>query len=116
MPIALRSFAFGLLVAAPVLAQAAGTSALVIGINDYTAVPSLDGAANDAQDIAAALSRNGTSRVLLLTNRDATKANIVNAWNTLVRDAEPGDTIFVTYAGHGAQLRELKAGDERDGT
>ncbi|MCB1448341.1 MAG: caspase family protein [Rhizobiaceae bacterium] len=115
MPIALRSFAFGLLVAAPVLAQAAGTSALVIGINDYTAVPSLDGAANDAQDIAAALSRNGTSRVLLLTNRDATKANIVNAWNTLVRDAEPGDTIFVTYAGHGAQLRELKAGDERDG-
>jgi len=115
MPIGLRAFVLGLFVAAPALAHAADSSALVIGINDYTAVPSLDGAANDAQDIAAALSRNGTSRVLMLTNREATKANIVNAWNTLVADAKSGDTIFVTYAGHGAQLKQLKEGDERDG-
>lgn len=115
MPLGLRSFVLGLLVAAPVCAQAASSSALVIGINEYTAVPSLDGATNDAQDISAALARNGTTRVLMLTNREATKANIVNAWKTLVDDAEAGDTIFVTYAGHGAQLRELKPGDERDG-
>ena len=115
MLIGLRSLVLGLLVAAPAFAQAASHSALVIGINEYTAVPSLDGAANDAQDIAAALTRNGAARVLMLTNREATKANIVNAWNTLVNDARPGDTIFVTYAGHGAQLRELKPGDERDG-
>lgn len=111
----LRTFAFGLFVSLPALAAAAGSSALVIGINDYSAVPSLDGATNDAHDIAEALSRNGTSRVLVLTNRDATKANIVNAWNTLLDEARSGDTIFVTYAGHGAQLKELKPGDERDG-
>ena len=115
MPIGLRAFVLGLFVVAPALAHAAGSSALVIGINEYTSVPSLDGAANDAQDIAAALSRNGSSRVLILTNGEATKANIVNAWNTLLADAQPGDTIFVTYAGHGAQLKQLKEGDERDG-
>ena len=115
MPLGLRSLVLGLLVAAPVCAEAAGSSALVIGINEYTAVPSLDGATNDARDISAALARNGVTRVLTLTNRAATKANIVNAWRTLVDDAAPGDTIFVTYAGHGAQLRELKPGDERDG-
>jgi hypothetical protein len=115
MPIGLRGIALGLLLAAPVVSEAASSSALVIGINEYRAVPSLDGATNDAQDIAAALSRNGVSRVLMLTNDEATKSNIVNAWNTLVADAQPGDTIFVTYAGHGAQLKELTTGDERDG-
>ncbi|MBX9457430.1 MAG: caspase family protein [Rhizobium sp.] len=111
----LRTFALGLFVMAPALAAAANSSALVIGINDYTAVASLDGATNDAHDIADVLSRNGTPRVLVLTNSDATKANIVNAWNTLLDEAQSGDTIFVTYAGHGAQLKELKPGDERDG-
>lgn len=114
MSIGLRTLALGLLVAAPAFAKAAN-SALVIGINEYSAVASLDGATNDAHDIATALSRNGTSRVLLLTDREATKANIVNAWSTLLNEAQPGDTIFVTYAGHGAQLKQLKQGDERDG-
>lgn len=115
MTIGLRSFALGMVLAAPVFAHAASSSALVIGVNEYTAVPSLDGAANDAHDIASALSRNGVSRVLMLTNREVTKAGIVDAWTTLVNDARPGDTIFVTYAGHGAQLKQLNPGDERDG-
>jgi hypothetical protein len=115
MTMGLRFLACGLLLASPAFATAASSSALVIGVDKYQAVASLDGATNDARDIAAALSRNGTSRVVLLTNEDVTKANVVNAWNTLVDDAQPGDTIFVTYAGHGAQLKELNPGDERDG-
>lgn len=115
MSIGLRSLALGLLLSAPALAQGASSSALVIGIDEYKAVASLDGATNDAQDIAAAFGANGNMRVVKLTNRDATKANIVNAWTTLLDEARSGDTIFVTYAGHGAQIKELNPGDERDG-
>ena len=115
MSIGSRFFALGLLLAAPALAHASSSSALVIGIDEYTAVARLDGATNDAQDIAAALSANGNIRVVKLTNREATKANIVNAWTTLLGEAQSGDTIFVTYAGHGAQLKQLNPGDERDG-
>ena len=115
MSIGSRFFALGLLLAAPALAHASSSSALVIGIDEYTAVARLDGATNDAQDIAAALNANGNIRVVKLTNREATKANIVNAWTTLLGEAQSGDTIFVTYAGHGAQLKQLNPGDERDG-
>lgn len=115
MPAGLRYIALGLCLAMPGLAKAASTSALVIGINQYKAVTSLDGATNDARDIAAALARNGTSRVIMLTDADANKANIVSAWTTLLDDAQAGDTIFVTYAGHGAQLKQLREGDEGDG-
>jgi hypothetical protein len=115
MSIGLRSLALGMLLAAPLGAQAANSSALVIGIDQYTAVAKLDGATNDAEDIAAAFRANGNTRVLKLTNLEATKANIVNAWTTLLNEAQAGDTIFVTYAGHGAQLKELNPGDERDG-
>ena len=107
MSIGLRSLALGLLLAAPALGHAANSSALVIGIDQYTAVASLDGATNDAQDITAAFSANGNTRVVKLTNREATKANIVNAWTTLLNEAQSGDTIFVTYAGHGAQIKQI---------
>lgn len=115
MPIGLRSFVLGLMLAAPALGHAASSSALVIGVNQYQMVPSLDGATSDAKDIATALERNGTARVLLLTDAEVTKAKVVESWNTLLADAQSGDTIFVTYAGHGAQLKELSKGDERDG-
>lgn len=115
MAIGMRFLAAALVVAVPAVGHCASSSALVIGVDQYQAVPALDGATNDARDIAAALERNGTTRVLALTNAEATKANVVNAWNTLVHDAQAGDTIFITYAGHGAQLKELTPGDERDG-
>jgi hypothetical protein len=114
MSIGLRNLALTCFLALPVCGHAA-SSALVIGVNEYTTVPSLDGATNDARDIAKALSRNGTSRVVMLTDREVTKASIVDAWTTLLNEARSGDTIFVTYAGHGAQLKELVPGDERDG-
>ncbi|CAN7377000.1 caspase family protein [Rhizobium sp. LjRoot254] len=115
MPICLRFLMLGLILAVPGLAQAANSFALVIGINEYKAVPSLDGARNDAEDIATALSRKGTTRIISLMDREATKQNIVNAWTTLLNDAREGDTIFVTYAGHGAQIKQIVQGDENDG-
>ena len=38
-----------------------------------------------------------------LFNDDASKAAITSAWEKLVAEAKPGDTIVLSYAGHGGQ-------------
>jgi len=43
-----------------------------------------------------------------------TKANIVKAMHWLVKDAQPGDSLFFHYSGHGGQTED-KDGDEGDG-
>lgn len=104
--------------------------ALVVGINDYRAFPSyseklekgetsdLLGAVNDANLIAASLQRAGVrlpeERVLL--NASATRAGFLQAWNNMKADATPGDTLIITFAGHGGQEVEASQPfDEADG-
>lgn len=77
---------------------------LVVGINDYSApVPKLMGAVNDANDIAAALTRSGARKVIKLVDAEATRANVLAGWQDLLNAAQKGDTIIFSYAGHGAQ-------------
>ena len=109
----LRYVALVLLLASPVAAQAGKTYGLVIGVNNYRFVPTLDGARSDAMDIATALSRTGAS-VITLIDENATKQNIVRAWQSLLNQAKAGDVILMSYAGHGAQAPERIAGDESD--
>ena len=103
---------------------------IVVGIDDYiNFVPfdpqnpksglfDLAGAVNDASVIRDAL-RSGNvdlpdTRVLL--NQNATLAAFQAAWADVTAQAAAGDTIFVTYAGHGGQEREASAPmDEADG-
>ena len=104
--------------------------AIVIGIDDYiNFVPfdpqnpkaglfDLAGAVNDASVIRDALRSENVdlpdSRVLL--NQNATLAAFQAAWADVTSQAAAGDTIFVTYAGHGGQEREASAPmDEADG-
>lgn len=93
----------------------AKTFALVMGIDDYTNMP-LDGAVNDAQDIYNALIKHAAdvNDVTFLTNKKATKPAIQAAWDKMVRDSARGDTLLVTYAGHGSQVPD-QDGDEEDG-
>jgi hypothetical protein len=114
MSVMMRLVAIVLLFAAPSLANAQRTFGLVIGINNYSYVQMLDGARNDAVDISRALTRNGAARVVTLLDRDATKANVTGAWQSLLDEAQPGDVIVLSYAGHGAQAPERNAGEERD--
>jgi len=80
---------------------------LVVGIDDYPGtVNDLGGAVNDAEDIAAALHEAGAGEVVLLRDGAASKAAISAAWNRLVDEAEAGDTIVFSYAGHGSQEPE----------
>lgn len=90
---------------------------LVIGIDDYrygsdtvkaNRVVNLKGAENDARVIAESLRAIGVdlpdARVLL--GPDATLAGFRRAWADLMSRSSPGDTLIVSYAGHGGQEKE----------
>ncbi len=91
--------------------------ALVIGINGYTAWPKLSHAVRDAQAVRESLvTRFGfrADNVTLLTDADATRANILKALNERFGDArrvKRDDRVFVFFAGHGS-TRRLPSGRE----
>lgn len=91
--------------------------ALLIGVNDYRAVPSLQGSLNDIAAMQEVLvTRWGFARqnVRVLTNAQATRAGVLAALDQFVRDAQPNDTVYIHYSGHGSQVEDLN-GDEQDG-
>eukprot|EP01065_Artemidia_motanka_P021706 TRINITY_DN2595_c0_g1_i1.p1 TRINITY_DN2595_c0_g1~~TRINITY_DN2595_c0_g1_i1.p1 ORF type:complete len:443 (+),score=142.00 TRINITY_DN2595_c0_g1_i1:65-1393(+) len=51
---------------------------------------------------------------LQVTPELPTKANILKVIDWLAENAEPGDTVFFHYSGHGTQVKDLD-GDEEDG-
>jgi len=73
--------------------------ALVIGNDEYKEWPKLKTAVNDAKDIAAILQKKYGFRVKLLTN--ATRADILNAFDDYVDEIGPNDNLLIYYAGHG---------------
>lgn len=77
---------------------------LVIGVDDYQHVSKLEGAVNDAKDIAQALRKLKAKEVRLLTDRQADRDSIMTAWKDITGKAKAGDTVFLSYAGHGAQV------------
>ena len=94
---------------------------MVVGIDDYrhflpaaqttSGHTDLEGATNDARVIAQALRKVGVDlpRHRFLTDKDATLENFVKGWKEITTQAAPGDTIIVTYAGHGGQETEVSA-------
>jgi hypothetical protein len=115
MFVIMRLVAIAMLLAAPGLAFAQRTFALVIGIDDYRHVPKLDGARNDAIDLSSALGRIGVSRIVTLIDQQVTKQSLSDAWLSLLGQAQAGDTILLSYAGHGAQAPQRTDGEEKDG-
>jgi hypothetical protein len=99
-------------------AEAAGTKrALLIGINRYKAVPSLQGSVNDVQTMREILvSRWGfpPDNVTMLLDQAATRSAILAAMRKLVDEAGPDDVVYLHYSGHGSQVQDLN-GDEDDG-
>jgi len=97
--------------------------ALLIGINYFGQRGQLRGCINDVKNMSTYLIENfGYKRedMVILTDdqqnpmSQPTKQNILKAMHWLVKDAQPNDSLFFHYSGHGGQTKDLD-GDEEDG-
>lgn len=95
--------------------------ALIVGINDYAPVglggPDLNGCVNDARDMANTLVICGflPANVRILTNQNATRANIISYLNWLLAGCVSGDSLVFYYSGHGTRVANIGADLEIDG-
>jgi hypothetical protein len=99
----------------------AGKRALLVGINKFAnyAQFTLNGCVNDAKDMAA-LHRDllgfKASEITVLTDAQATKANIMADLKGMAADAKAGklDSLVFSLSSHGTQMNDT-SGDEPDG-
>jgi len=123
-------FAIIIAFCASIAAAAPHRSALLIGINDYTASrlatvgaaapnrdwPNLFGAVNDAaamRELLLLLRGFDARDVVLLTDQSATRNAILAAANRLAATASKDDIVFFYFAGHGSQVKN-SGSDEPD--
>ena len=89
--------------------------ALCVGINDYPYDGSdLNGCVNDARAWAGLLVDHydfPSSEVKVLTDSEATKANILGGIKDLLTGAQPGDVLVFTNSSHGTYVADT-SGDE----
>lgn len=83
--------------------------ALVIGIGKFKDpdIPTLQFPAKDARDLAALLKdpkygRFDPAHVVLLTDEQATRANILHALNDIAEKAREDDLVFLYFSSHGS--------------
>ncbi|MBO6718063.1 MAG: caspase family protein [Rhizobiaceae bacterium] len=88
---------------------------LVIGIDEYNRQQQLRGAVNDARWVAGALRDAGAADVIEVTDRDARPQFIEFAWQRLVDQAKPGDTVVFAYAGASSHVAAPDKPEETDG-
>lgn len=97
--------------------------ALIIGINYIGSKNQLRGCINDANNIFTFLTQNyGYARddIVMLTDdqhemvRVPTRENMIRAMQWLVKGAQPNDSLFFHYSGHGGLTKDLD-GDEESG-
>jgi hypothetical protein len=89
--------------------------ALIIGVDRYDTLNDLQGAVNDAMDIADAVSGLNPKDMRVLLNEDATREAIYANWESLAAQAGPRDTLLVAYAGHGGNEPAAQPGAEDNG-
>ena len=78
--------------------------ALLVGIDHYPSpIPSLGGALSDVALLKKRLENipQFAQTVNTLTNEQATRSNILSAWNHLIKTSQSGDTILFSFSGHG---------------
>jgi len=91
--------------------------ALLIGITHYQALPTLPGSRNDIDLFREVLtSQLGffPEHVQLLIDAAATRQGILEAFQKLVTQAGPQDTVFIHYSGHGSQIQDFNGDEVQD--
>ncbi len=93
--------------------------AVVVGIDDYLdpdgILSDLGGAVNDARDLETTFRAIGMTDVTVLLDGEARRDAVIAAWNGALERSGPGDTVFLTYAGHGMQAEAPASSAEEDG-
>jgi hypothetical protein len=87
------------LAAIPALSQS--RHALVVGIDAYQSIPTLQKAVNDARAMAEVLHEIGFSVALHV---DADEATLLSAISDLSGRVQPGDEVLIFFAGHGIEV------------
>jgi uncharacterized lipoprotein YajG len=83
---------------------------VVIGVDAYTSWPHLTYAVHDAKEVQKALKAMGFDEVIELLDRDATRARILQLFETeLPRKVGTNDRVVIFFSGH-AQTQELPDG------
>ncbi len=96
--------------------QSGTKRALLIGINRYQALPTLNGSLNDIETMRQVLTTRWgfqPQHIAMLTDQAATRAGIFAALERLIKEAGPSDVVYVHYSGHGSQVDDF-SGDETD--
>jgi uncharacterized caspase-like protein len=103
-PRSLQRLFVTLLLAAAALHAEAARLALVVGNDNYTQIPKLRNARNDAQSLARELEAAGfrVTRVL-----DANRTTLNDALDNFVRRIDKGDEVVFFFSGHGSQPPQL---------
>lgn len=86
--------------------------ALIIGIDNYkNEWPELKNAVHDAEAISKLLSTNYIfNDITTLYNEQATRNNIIRAFETLIAKANSNDNVFVYFSGHGEFNQAINKG------
>lgn len=93
------------------LSAAPQLHALVIGIDHYPGGKNLFGAVNDARLIERLAKDLQATTIKTLYDGEATRQSIFEAWSALQAQSKPGDTLLISFAGHGAQYA---SGDSKE--
>jgi Caspase domain len=91
--------------------------ALLVGIDAYAHIRTLDGCVNDSRLMRSLLvDRFGfpADHVIQLLDAQATRQAILAAFDSLVTATGPDDVVVIHFAGHGSQMRD-REGDEPSG-
>ncbi|MBL6996656.1 caspase family protein [Desulfobacula sp.] len=88
--------------------------ALLVGVNRYKNVGSLNGCVNDVRNIADILTSYygfSTSEIRTIVDESVTRDNLMQRLDWLTDDAQPGDSLLFHFSGHGSQVLD-RDGDE----
>jgi len=89
-------------------ASASELRAIVIGFNNYQNLQKLLGAEADAVDIAAVLRKRGVHDLVVMSDPSETTEDFRAEWSAMTARASPGDTMMLTFAGHGIRVPETR--------
>lgn len=90
---------------------------VIVALADYqdSRIPKLPACAKDAALMKQLFDKSGhMDDIVVLQDKDATRANIEKLFRVLAQGTKPGDEIFIYWSGHGASVADT-SGDESDG-